>query len=124
MMALAIHCDALINEGKVADQAALARLGHVSRSRITQLLNLLNLAPDIQEAILFLPRTLRGKDLITERDLRPIAATLYWNKQRAMWNPMPNACRSKASTDRQKPLSGCPAAPPTRQRRSTRPVPA
>jgi len=36
---------------------ALARLAHVSRARITQIMNLLLLAPDIQEAILFLPRT-------------------------------------------------------------------
>ena len=59
-MALAIHFDALLNEGKVADQAELARVGYVSRSRITQIGNLLNLAPDIQEAILLLPRTVRG----------------------------------------------------------------
>src|SRR3712207_3152134 len=33
----------------------VARLGHVTRARVTQIMNLLNLAPDIQEAILFLP---------------------------------------------------------------------
>jgi hypothetical protein len=46
---------------------------------------LLHLAPDIQEALLFLPRVAAGKDPITERDLRPIAATADWNRQRAMW---------------------------------------
>ena len=46
----------------VADFAELARLGHVTRARIAQIMNLLHLAPDIQEAILFLPRVERGED--------------------------------------------------------------
>ena len=56
LMALAIRFDGLVREGVVADQAELARLGHVSRARITQIMNLLHLAPDIQEALLFLAR--------------------------------------------------------------------
>ncbi len=48
-MALAIYFDQLISEGVVADQAEIARLGHVSRARVTQIMNLLSLAPDIQE---------------------------------------------------------------------------
>ena len=47
LMALAIKFDNLIREGKIADYAALARLGHVSRARITLLMHLLDLAPDI-----------------------------------------------------------------------------
>jgi hypothetical protein len=85
LMALAIRFDQLIRDGVVADQAELARLGHVSRARVTQIANLLHLAPDIQEAILFLPPTECGKDPITERDLRPIAAKADWHKQRRMW---------------------------------------
>jgi len=52
-MALAIRFDDLIRRGEVRDYADLARLGHVSRARITQIMNLLNLAPDIQERLLF-----------------------------------------------------------------------
>lgn len=85
LMALAIRLDQLIRDGVVADQAELARLGHVSRARLTQIMNLLCLAPDIQEQILFLPATERGRDAITERQLRPIAATLSWSKQRQFW---------------------------------------
>jgi len=48
-------------------------------------MNLLNLAPDIQEAILFLPSIDHGSDPVTERDLRPIAAILSWWKQRRLW---------------------------------------
>jgi len=85
LMALAIRLDQLIRDGHVADQAELARLSHVSRARLTQIMNLLCLAPDIQEAILNLPRTERGRDAVTERDLRPIAAMVSWKGQRRMW---------------------------------------
>jgi hypothetical protein len=85
LMALAIRFDQLIRDGVVADQAELARLGHVTRARLTQIMNLLNVAPDIQEQILFLPATERGSDAVAERDLRPIAAISSWKRQRAMW---------------------------------------
>ena len=48
-------------------------------------MNLLNLAPDIQEAALFLPPTERGRDMVTERDLRTIAGEANWGKQRRMF---------------------------------------
>ena len=85
LMALAIRFERLIRDGVVADQAELARLGHVTRARLTQIMNLLNLAPDIQEALLFLPRVERGEDPVTERELRVIAAEPDWRKQRRAW---------------------------------------
>lgn len=85
LMALAIRLDQLIRDGVVTDQAELARLGHVTRARLTQIMNLLCLAPDIQEQILFLPATERGRDLMTEKQLRPLAALTDWRKQRRMW---------------------------------------
>jgi hypothetical protein len=85
LMALAICFDGLIRDGVVTDQAELARLGHVTRARLTQIMNLLNLAPDIQEEVLFLSPTERGRDPISERDCRPIAAESNWRKQRRMW---------------------------------------
>ena len=85
LMALAIRFDQMIQDGVVADQAELAGLGHVSRPRLTQIMNLLLLAPDIQEHILFLPETTRGRDTITEKQLRPIAAKADWRKQRRLW---------------------------------------
>ena len=51
-------------------------------------MNLLNLAPDIQEAILFLPPTKAGRDAMKEWQLRPIAATLEWKKQRTLWKKL------------------------------------
>ena len=88
LMALAIRFDQLIRDGAVADQAELARLGHVTRARLTQIMNLLNLAPDIQEQILHLPRVERGRDPVTERELRPIAAVVDWRKQRRLWRSL------------------------------------
>ena len=55
------------------------------RARVTQIMNLLQLAPDIQEALLFLPRTVKGRDPVRERHVRPIAAELNWRKQRRLW---------------------------------------
>jgi hypothetical protein len=89
LMALAIRLDQLIRDGVVTDQAELARLGYVTRARLTQIMNLLNLAPDIQQAILFLPVTERGRDPMTERDLRPIAAVADWRKQQRMFGGLP-----------------------------------
>lgn len=84
-MALAIRFDRLIREGVVDDQSELARLSHVTQPRMTQIMALNNLAPDIQEEILHLPRVTEGKDPVTEKMLRPIATEVDWGKQREMW---------------------------------------
>jgi hypothetical protein len=85
LMALAIRFDQLIRDGVVVDQAELARLGHVTRARLTQVMNLLCLAPDIQEALLLLPAMERGRNVVNEHELRPIAAMADWQKQRRVW---------------------------------------
>jgi hypothetical protein len=84
-MALALRFERLLREGHVASYSELARLRHVTNARISQIMNLLHLAPDLQEALLFLPRTLRGRDPIILRDLQPIAATCDWREQRRRW---------------------------------------
>ena len=85
LMALAIKIDGLIAAGAITSQADAARLGHVSRARMTQIMNLLLLAPDIQEQILNLPRVKRGHDPIRETHLRPLVGEIDWNDQRALW---------------------------------------
>jgi hypothetical protein len=90
-MALAIKFDGLIAAGAIADQAELARIGHVTRARVTQIMNLIHLAPDLQEAVLDLPPVVEGRDPITERDLRPIAAEISWARQREMWGRLLNS---------------------------------
>lgn len=66
LMALAIHFDELIRQRTVRDYADLARLGGVSRARITQIMNLLNLPPWKQEELLFSG----GDYCVTERKMR------------------------------------------------------
>jgi len=85
LMALAIRMEHLIASGAMGDQAEIARAACVTRARATQIMNLLHLAPDIQEAVLGLPPVTTGRDPITERDLRPIAAEVRWARQREMW---------------------------------------
>ena len=85
LMALAIRFDRLLREGKVSSQSELAELAHVTQPRMTQILNLNHLAPDIQEVLLHLPPITSGKDPIHEKMLRPIVAEINWQRQRAMW---------------------------------------
>jgi len=81
----AIRFEGLIRDGVVADQTELARLAHISRSRLTQVMNPLNLAPNIQEDVSFLQCPPRGRAPISERQLRPIAPELSWARQRRAW---------------------------------------
>ena len=83
-------------QGAIPDRADLARLGHVSRARVTQIMNLLHLAPAIQEELLFLPRVMSGRDPITERELRPLVREVEWTRQRALWNRLRPAGNSAA----------------------------
>lgn len=49
-MSLAIRLEHLLSSGQVKDQAEIARAAGITRARVTQILNLTNLAPDIQHA--------------------------------------------------------------------------
>jgi hypothetical protein len=88
LMALALRLEALVRSGQIRRYSELAELGHVTRARISQILNLIHLAPEIQEALLFLPPTLRGRDPIILADVQPIAAALDWRKQRRLWRQL------------------------------------
>ncbi len=88
LLALALHMDDLRRQGEVSDYADLARLAMVTRARMTQIMSLLLLAPDIQEEILFLPRSDGGLDPIREKAVRPIASVPDWRKQRVMWRDL------------------------------------
>ena len=88
LMALALRFEQLLQAGELRNYAELARLGHVSRARISQIMQLLWLSPAIQEALLFLPRTLSGRDPLPLRQLLPVAAVLDWRQQRALWQAL------------------------------------
>jgi hypothetical protein len=84
LMALAIRLEGLIKDETVQNYAELAQLGRVTRARMTQIMKLLQLAPDLQEQLLFLPK-IRG---LNERNLRRIVHELDWNVQRQIFEKM------------------------------------
>jgi len=81
LMALAIKFQGMVDNKEVHDYADLARLGYVTRARITQIMNLLLLAPDIQEHLLSLPSSVP----VRERHLRAIVAIVDWLEQRRLF---------------------------------------
>jgi hypothetical protein len=87
LMALAIRFDEMLRTGEASDTIDLARRGHVTQPRMSQIMALNQLAPDIQEALLNLPAT-KGKPEIHEKRLRPIAAMLSWDEQRVAWREL------------------------------------
>jgi hypothetical protein len=87
LMALAINFDRLIREGTVKDITELARLAHVTQPRMTQIMNLNHLAPDIQEELLFLPFVGAGRPGLHEKMLRRLTTELDWQQQRKLWQP-------------------------------------
>lgn len=106
LMALAVRFDDLLRQGEIKDYADLARLGHVTRARATQIMNLLNLAPGIQEDILFLPLTEAGRDAIKEWQVRPIAAEPDWGKQQKMWRKLTMSTEQSPSLNERTVLNG------------------
>ena len=84
LMALAIRMENLIRVGGIIDYSQLAQLGHLSRARITQIMNLLLLAPDLQEQILFLPPASGGRHPVRLAQLQLIARVPDWSRQRRL----------------------------------------
>jgi hypothetical protein len=83
LMALAIKFQEMVDHGEVADYADLARLGYVTRARLTQIMNLTLLAPEIQEAILFPTEMPQGRS-VGERAWRTLTAEPNWKRQREL----------------------------------------
>jgi hypothetical protein len=91
LVALAHRFAAQLRAGEVATMAELAARRGITRARMTQIMDLLLLAPDIQEELLFLPRTVRGCDPVTLRTMGYACATPMWAEQRARWAEIKNA---------------------------------
>ena len=91
LLALAWHVEELVRSGTIPSYAAAARLGHVSRARMSQISSLLNLAPDLQEYLLFLQRPARGRQALTLRRVLTVAAVLDWHEQRRRWRQLRRA---------------------------------
>lgn len=76
MLALAHYMQRQIDRGELTNQATAAKHLRVTRARLSQILDLLLLAPDIQEQIVI------GDASSSERDLRNVTATFCWKSQR------------------------------------------
>jgi hypothetical protein len=82
LMALAIRFERQIEEGEIRNYRDIAQAGRISPARLSQIMRLTELAPSIQEELLFLPKTVAGPDRITEKALRQVARSIDWSQQK------------------------------------------
>lgn len=99
LMALGIRLEHLLASGQVKDQAEIARTADVTRARITQILNLTNLAPDIQQAILDLEPTTDQVPRFRESEVRQITVIPNWEKQRLLWRRLVKRTQISQTTE-------------------------
>ena len=88
LMALAIKFEGQVRAGLVRNYRDLAEAGQISRARMSQIMSLAELAPQIQEQVLFLPKNVAGRDPITEKALHRIARLLDWDNQRRQFGEL------------------------------------
>ena len=85
-LAMAHYYQSLIDGEQVKDYAEIARLTGISRARISQIISLTFLAPEIQQEILFMTQKKPFPKHVKERNLRKILRTPIWEKQKEIWN--------------------------------------
>lgn len=90
VVALAIQFQDMIQRGEARDYADLARLGCLTRERMSQIMELVWLAPDIQQEILEFPPSGGARFPISEVAVRKIASPLSWTEQRHAWQQLKN----------------------------------
>jgi DNA invertase Pin-like site-specific DNA recombinase len=100
LMALAIKFERLIREGEIRNHRTIADTGQVSRARLSQIMRLTDLAPSIQEELLFLPKTIAGRDRITEKALRQVARSVDWDSQKKQFEDLKAGRTESQSTGR------------------------
>jgi hypothetical protein len=88
MLALAHKIEDAIRRGLVRDRAEVARRLGLTRARLTQLLDLTLLAPDIQVAVLEL-EAIDGVEPAAEHTLRGVVRAGAWASQREQWQTLP-----------------------------------
>ena len=95
-LALAHHVARAIESGRIRGPAALARALGFTRPRITQLLQLAQLAPDLQARVIFL-MAVDGREPVSERALRFVAAASAWGEQRERFAALAHRLAIKTS---------------------------
>lgn len=91
LVALAHQLEELVRAEAVRDYAQVAQLSRITRARVSQIMAMLNLAPDLQEQLLLMTKPPKGRERIGEREIRPICQELDWAKQREMFQRMSRA---------------------------------
>jgi Arc/MetJ-type ribon-helix-helix transcriptional regulator len=100
-LALAHRIEAAIERGEYRDRADVARQHGLTRARITQIMDLTLLAPDLQERVLVL-ETIGRREQLTELGAQRIAKNELWSRQRECW-----ACIQSANELTSKESKGC-----------------
>ena len=67
---------------------------------VAVLLGLLNLAPDLQEHLLFLAHPARGRPVPVLRQVLIVAAALDWDEQRRRWRKLQRAAGPRRTATR------------------------
>ena len=88
VLALAVHFEQMIATGEAEGYADVARLTCLCRERVSQIVRLTYLAPEIQVEILYLPPCPAGRYPISEVAVRKIANLLCWTEQRRAWSQL------------------------------------
>jgi len=90
LLALAYRIDGMIRSGELKNWTEAARLVGITRPRMTQIANLMLLAPALQEPLFLLPIPGATTGSLTEHVFRPIAALACWHAQEALCEPLPS----------------------------------
>jgi hypothetical protein len=103
MLALAHKIQQAIDRGAVHDRAEVARRLGLTRARVTQLLDLTLLAPDIQAWILEL-QAVDGVEPMSERALRDIVHAENWAVQCERHNGRQHKCPIVSQLPEHRPI--------------------
>ena len=85
-VARAVLFEHSIANGEAADFSDLARLTAITRERVSQVMKMMWLAPDIHDDLLRLPPVRRGDFSIMVPEVTTIADEVLWEDQRILWS--------------------------------------
>jgi len=105
MLAFAHRVEAAIARGEYQDRADAAEQLGVTRARLTQLMDLMLLAPDLQEELLF-SEAFNGLEPMTERGVRDVIAAPEWEEQRRRWAAVKRHVAGERSKSASMPAGG------------------
>ena len=87
-MACAIVFDEMLRRGEVTSYRELAEIAQVSPARLSQVMALLDLCPQVQQELVLLATASPSSDRITERRLRLLRGEVSWIEQARLWQSL------------------------------------